>query len=271
MKKSLITAAIALWLQPVQAAEEALIVEDVVSAETPGGHVQRGVLSRLEAAPSPEKLLVVVSGHPGITRPVRSDSGKVTTRQAGNFLVRSRQLLLSAKVATLLLDCRSDFEGTCPDSYQTSAERTRDIDLLVDSVKRRLPSIQQTWMVSTSRGVMTSAAVLKHAKGSYSGVIHTAGTYDLAMGWGLPFGPSPTPQFIFHHRHDPCRVTPYQDAVRIAKKWGITLVSVDGGGGFRGDPCQAFTQHGFAGQEQKVAHAIRFLVESGQAGSTEID
>jgi hypothetical protein len=49
------------------------------------------------------------------------------------------------------------------------------------------------------------------------------------------------------------------------------LVTVHGGSGFRGDPCQAFTQHGFAGREEKVAVAIRRLVETGVIAQTEID
>jgi hypothetical protein len=48
-------------------------------------------------------------------------------------------------------------------------------------------------------------------------------------------------------------------------------VTVDGGSGFKGDPCQAFTQYGFAGREEKVAVAIRRLVETGAIAQTEID
>jgi len=48
-------------------------------------------------------------------------------------------------------------------------------------------------------------------------------------------------------------------------------VTVDGGSGFKGDPCQAFTQHGFAGREEKVAVSIRQLVETGAITQTEID
>ncbi len=49
------------------------------------------------------------------------------------------------------------------------------------------------------------------------------------------------------------------------------LVTVDGGSGFKGDPCQAFTQHGFSGREEKVTVAIRRLVETGVVVQTEID
>ncbi len=247
------------------------INEVIVSVKTPGGLEQQAVLSKLDSASTPKKLIVVVSGHPGVTRPRINDQGKITTRQNGNFLVRSRHHLISDQVIILLLDCRSDFESACPDHYQASAERAKDIDELVREVKKRFPSIEETWALSTSRGVLTTAGLLKHAQSAYAGIIHTAGTYSKAREQGLDFGPFKTPQYIFHHRQDPCTITPYKDAVGLSKTWGIVLVTVDGGSGFKGDPCQAFTQHGFAGLEEKVSVAIRRLVEMGAPAETLID
>jgi hypothetical protein len=138
-------------------------------------------------------------------------------------------------------------------------------------VKKRFPSIEQTWALSTSRGVLTTVGLLNYAQGAYTGIIHTAGTYSKVRERGLDFGPFTTPQYIFHHRQDPCPITLHKDAVTLSRTWGIVLVTVDGGSGFRGDPCQAFTQHGFAGREEKVAVAIRRLVETGAIAQTEID
>ncbi len=247
------------------------ISEVIISVKTPSGLEQQGVLSKLDNANTPKKLIVVVSGHPGVIRPRINDQGKITTRQNGNFLVRSRHHLVSDQVITLLLDCRSDFESACPDHYQASAERAKDIDELVREVKKRFPSIEETWALSTSRGVLTTAGLLKHAQSAYAGIIHTAGTYNKVREQGLDFGPFKTPQYIFHHRQDPCTITPYKDAVGLSKTWGAVLLTVDGGSGFKGDPCQAFTQHGFAGLEEKVSVAIRRLVEMGAPAETLID
>ncbi len=142
------------------------INEVIVSVKTPSGLEQQGVLSKLDNANTPKKLIVLVSGHPGVTRPRINDQGKITTRQNGNFLVRSRHHLISDQVITLLLDCRSDFETVCPDNYQASAERAKDIDDLVQEVKKRFPSIEQTWALSTSRGVLTTAGLLETRPGS---------------------------------------------------------------------------------------------------------
>lgn len=247
------------------------VIEQIISVKTPNEAYQQGVLSKLEAAASPTKLLVVVSGHPGVTRPEIDEAGEITTRQNGNFLVRSRHLLISNQVVTLLLDCRSDFESSCPDVYQASLERAQDIALLVQEVKKKFPSLEQTWAVSTSRGVITTAGLLKYDPSSYTGIIHTAGTYRKAKDLGLAFGPIITPQFIYHHKSDPCPMTLYRDAAAIAERWGVSLVTVEGGTGFRGDACQAFTQHGFTGREEKVAASINRLVETGVVERFNID
>lgn len=262
---------LAVWGFDLHANSSNAIVEEIVSVKTAKGFDQQGVLSVAGSAPAPQKLLIVVSGHPGVTRPQKNMLGKITTRQEGNFLVRSRQYLVSPQLATLLLDCRSDFSEVCADEYQASEERARDIDLLVNEVKKRLPTVQQSWVVSTSRGVITTAALLKHAESAYAGIIHTAGTYGKAREQGLDFGPYRTPQYIFHHKEDPCRMTLHKDAVEIAEKWAVALVTVSGGSGFRGQACQAFTQHGFTGREEQVANAIRRLVELGKLERNEID
>jgi hypothetical protein len=244
------------------------VSERIVSVTLPGALRQQGVLSVYGENPKPEKLLVIVSGHPGVTRPYIDQAGKIQTKQNGNFLVRSRQFMISNKVALLLLDCRSDFVDMCDDQYQASAQRAQDVLTLVASVKDLYPTIREVWAVSTSRGAVSTAGFLKHAEKSFSGVIHTASTFSKATDQGLDFGPYiNTPQFLVHHKDDPCGLTLYRDAYMTAAKWKIPLITVEGGSGFRGQKCQAFTQHGFAGMEAQTGAAILFLVENGQPKS----
>jgi hypothetical protein len=247
------------------------VSERIVSVTLSGEHRQQGVLSVIGENPKPEKLLVIVSGHPGVTRPYLDQAGKIQTKQNGNFLVRSRQFMISNKVALLLLDCRSDFVAICDDQYQASAQRAQDVLSLVESVKTLYPSIGEVWAVSTSRGAVSTAGFLKYAEKSFSGVIHTAATFSKATDQGLDFGLyKNTPQFFMHHKDDPCAITLYRDAYLIAARWKIPLITVEGGSGFRGQKCQAFTQHGFAGMEEQVGAAILYLVENGQPKSLSI-
>ncbi len=245
--------------------------EEIVSVKTQSGHVQAGVFSRSGAASQPQKLLVVISGHPGVTRPFVNAAGRIQTKQEGNFLVRSKRFLLSDDVATLLLDCRSDFDTVCPDDYQASLDRAEDIQLLINHVRTKAASIREVWAVSTSRGVITTAGLAKHVPTRYAGLVHTAGTYGKAIDQGLKFERTEVPQYFVHHRDDPCQMTLHEHAQAVSSKNGHQLVTVMGGSGFRGQACQAYTQHGFTGQEQKVAQAIRTLVETGRTASNLIE
>lgn len=247
------------------------LIEEIVTVKTRSGFQQSGVLGVATPVSKPTRLLVIVSGHPAVTRPVVNAVGRIQTKQEGNFLVRSRKYLVSDRVATLLLDCRSDFETLCTDEYQASVDRVEDIQLLVKQVREKLTGISEVWAVSTSRGVITTAALAKHAVGRYKGVIHTAGTYGKAMDQGLSFEPTSVVQYFVHHKDDPCGMTLHQHAVTLTSRNSHPLVTVLGGSGFRGQPCQAFTQHGFTGQEEKVARAIRDLVETGQLELTTIE
>lgn len=245
--------------------------EEIISVKTQSGHSQAGVFSKISAASQPKKLLVVISGHPGVTRPFVNAVGRMQTRQEGNFLVRSKRFLLSDDVATLLLDCRSDFDTVCPDDYQASLDRAEDIQQLIHHVRTKAPALQEVWAVSTSRGVITTAGLAKHVPTRYAGLIHTAGTYGKAIEQGLKFERTAVPQYFFHHRDDPCQMTLHEHAQAVSSKNGHQLVTVLGGSGFRGQACQAYTQHGFTGQEQKVAQAIRTIVETGRTASNLIE
>ncbi len=262
---------VALALFAANAVKASEPVEEIVSVKTQSGHLQAGVFSKGSAASQPTKLLVVISGHPGVTRPFVNAAGRIQTKQEGNFLVRSKRFLISDDVATLLLDCRSDFDTVCPDDYQASVDRAEDIQSLINHVRSKLASLREIWAVSTSRGVVTTAGLAKHVPNRYTGLIHTAGTYGKAIEQGLKFERSQIPQYFFHHRDDPCQMTLHEHAQAVAVKNGHQLVTVLGGSGFRGQACQAYTQHGFTGQEQKVAQAIRALVEAGRTELTLIE
>jgi hypothetical protein len=42
------------------------------------------------------------------------------------------------------------------------------------------------------------------------------------------------------------------------------LITVTGGSGFRGDACNAYTEHGFRGKEKEVMTAIGKIMITGQ-------
>ena len=55
-----------------------------------------------------------------------------------------------------------------------------------------------------------------------------------------------------------------------AERFGIPLISVQGGSGFQGPACMAHTQHGFKGREEDVMRAIGEIMRSGRAASASL-
>ena len=243
--------------------------EEVVSVARPGGATQSGILSVQLGASGPRLLAVLVPGSPGVLRPAQTGPGTVRTEMGGNFLIRSRTLLLAPDIATLAVDCRSDFQRTCPDDYQASEARVRDIEALVAEARRRQPGIEEAWLISTSRGAIASASAVRHAGGSFAGIVHSAGAIDLAQALGLDFRGA-TPQYLVHHRQDPCRATSYASAARLAHGRGIPLLTARGGNGFTGPPCEARTEHGFWSIEPRVAARLQRLMRGEDRSGGEI-
>ena len=66
-----------------------------------------------------------------------------------------------------------------------------------------------------------------------------------------------------HHEDDPCAYTSYRDARAFCQKSGNPLLTVRGGGPWRGAACEAFTAHGFAGVERETVHALQSWVKTG--------
>jgi len=75
--------------------------------------------------------------------------------------------------------------------------------------------------------------------------------------WSLPL-------LWVHHAADPCPVTPYAMAKRIAEQGAWPLITVHGGGPSQGDACKAMTAHGFVGIENETVAAMKHWLKTGQ-------
>lgn len=245
-------------------------VEKILTVQTSNGSKQSGVVSYLANATTPSILVAIIPGHPVLARASVNFTGKVMIQQDASFVVRERLRLLDQDVATLVIDCRSDFWIACDDGYQMTEQRFKDIRPLIDLAKDNFPSIKQVWMLSTSRGYFTSAAITKYSGDYFSGVIHTAGVVDMVIKHPDAISKTATPQFFVHHADDPCNLTKYSTAKNVATKVEAPLISVYGGSGYFGNACQAHTQHGFKGMEEKVMGSISQVIKTGAVVQTEI-
>ena len=71
---------------------------------------------------------------------------------------------------------------------------------------------------------------------------------------GFDFATIKVPALLVHHVSDPCVVTPYGDAARLADKF--PLISVFGGSPPQSGPCDPFSPHGFFGKESETVEQI---------------
>ena len=264
-----VTLSLLLWAhgahaQPVPAHAEGL-AEKLYTVPVSDGGLQHGVLSGKSGVQGQDLLAVLLPGYPSVVRPVMDGGAMVSSRLTGNFLIRSRRFLADERMLTLVVDCNTRVGDYCTPAYQASRQRQSDVQALIDAVKKDHPALKEVWLLGTSMGTISSAFMALHAPGQYAGVIHTASITDFVGRRpyteleGFDYARITIPQLFVHHADDPCAITSYASAQKIAQKFGLPLVTVQGGSGFTGDPCAARTQHGFQGRESAV---MKFMAEA---------
>ncbi len=268
----LCTAALPGAAQETPTAAEGLF-EELVAVEIAPGVTQVGVYSVKAGGGVPDILAVLLPGNPSVVRPVVENGAMVRSKLNGNFLIRARRHLASERIATLIVDCRSDSGDSCSSRYQASAARQADVQKLIEAVRGRAPSLASVWLIGTSLGTVSSAFMAAHGGGLYAGVLHTATITEVERAGEMrdfDYGQIGVPQAFVHHRDDPCGVTRYASVERIAAKFHIPLVSVAGGSDFSGAPCEAYSQHGFRGKEVEVMRHMAGIMTGGRIEAAEI-
>ncbi len=267
--------AIVLQTYPVSAQDGATqtvgLNEEIVSVDLNGDRKQVGVYTTSSSSKNPTRLAVLLPGYPSVVRPVVENGVMTNSRLSGNFLIRSRQFLVDETIASLIVDCQSDSGDLCSSTYQASKQRQEDVDKLIAEVKRRTPSISEVWLIGTSMGTISSSYMPIHNPSGYAGAIHTASITEpyarnsyRELG-GFDYKKTTVPQYFVHHAADPCFLTTYAGAKSITDKYKVPLITVIGGGDFKGDACKAFTEHGFRGKEKDVMRNIGVIIKTGRA------
>ena len=250
--------------------------ETLLSADLTENKKQVGVLSLKAGTDQPTKLAVLLPGNPSVVRPVVENNVMTSAELAGNFLIRARRFLVDESIATLIIECQSGISDHCDADYQASVGRQQDVEKLIAEVRKKIPSVNQVWLVGTSMGTISSSFMLKHAPSAYAGAIHTAAITEpyaknsyRELG-GFDYKKAGKPQFLIHHKEDPCSLTTYSGAKTISEKYELPLITVFGGSGFNGPACKAHTAHGFKGKEKEVMGAIAQIIKTGTASQLEI-
>ena len=271
----LVFVAIVLQIYPASAqdiaAHDLNLNEELISVDLGGNKKQVGVYTTSSKSQTPTRLAVLVPGYPSVVRPVVENGAMTNSRLSGNFLIRSRHFLVDETIASLIVDCPSDSGDYCSSTYQASKQRQEDVDKLIAEIKRLTPSISEVWLIGTSMGTISSSYMPIHNPSGYAGAIHTASITEpyarnsyRELG-GFDYKKTAVPQYFVHHAADPCFLTTYAGAKSITDKYKVPLITVTGGGDFKGNACNAFTEHGFRGKEKDVMRNIGAIIKTGRA------
>lgn len=250
--------------------------EVLVSTTTEDNKIQQGVLSLKINSNQPTYLAVLLPGYPSVVIPEMKNDIMYNAKLIGNFLIRSRSHLVDTEIASLIVDCKPNITGICQSSYQSSIQRHQDVSKLIIEIKKRYSSIREVWLVGTSMGTISSSFMPTYDDNFYTGSIHTA---TITVAGGGSFGElgnfdykkTKIPQFFIHHKDDPCDKTTYARVKDITDKFNLPLVTVFGGSDFKGNPCAAFSQHGFRGKEKEVMNTIKEIIKTKKLNKYEIN
>ncbi|MBL8488918.1 MAG: hypothetical protein JNK22_17780 [Rhodocyclaceae bacterium] len=231
------------------------------------GYTISGLAVSLPGSSGRRHGIALFPGHPGILR-LREENGQPAFDLRGNFLVRSRRHWLDAETLVLMVDAPSDEWAAFPQHFRETPRYGDDVRALIEEAGRRHRVAEWTF-VGTSEGSVSAFHAARMNPGLARRLVLTSSVFSPSRhGPGLSgadFGGYPHPLLWVHHAEDPCRYTAYGDAKAFAARTGRPLVTVRGGGPWRGAACEAHTAHGFAGLEREVVAAMQAWVKTGAA------
>ena len=235
------------------AANSAAAAEDIVILATRDGVTQSYLLSPPPAGKA-QAVAILFAGAAGKVELEREAARTLLDR--GNYLVRSRRLFAGHGVAAAVMDAPSDQPRGMDDDFRLGDRHQTDMETVAADLKKRFPGVP-VFLVGTSRGTVSAAALARRFGKTVDGVVLTSAVFLAGRQRGLSgfdFSSISAPLLFVHHVDDGCAATPYYAAKRLADRY--PLVSVSGGPPAQSGPCEAMSAHGFLGREADTVDAI---------------
>jgi pimeloyl-ACP methyl ester carboxylesterase len=188
---------------------------------------------------------------------------------SNNFLIRSREAFADAGFNVLVMGKPGDRAALDPE-FRAGGDHLQDLRALVALAQKEFG--KPVWLVGTSRGTISAAnAAINLPAGTISGLVLTSSITNGEKSVPLPSMDLPSialPALVMHHRQDECRIAQPDRAQRIVERLKAApvkkLLLVDGGGGARGNPCEALHYHGYIGMEAEAVKLITEFVKNPQ-------
>jgi pimeloyl-ACP methyl ester carboxylesterase len=243
----------------------AALANEVIVAQPPG----RSISALVTHQPGATKLthaIALFPGSPGYMN-LRVEGSAIRFGLGGNFLVRARRHFIEDGFLTVVIDAPSDNQVNFWHSYRASDRYGDDVRAVVDAVSKKFGALDWT-CIGTSEGSVSAVHAARMVSPPAKRVALTASLVTPSFaGPGVRVSDVrqvDIPVLWVHHRNDPCSYTQYSRVKQYAEETKTPLVTVTGASGIRGDPCMAFTQHGFVGMEIMTIKAILSWIRTGQ-------
>ena len=245
----LLTAAAPAWAQ----------AERVIDVPTRPGVTERVLL--IESPNAKATVILFAGGHGGLQI---APNGKIGWG-AGNFLVRTRQMLAGHGVNVATLDAPSDRQAS-PFLSGFRQSRGHVADLKAVMAYLRQQSNVPVWLMGTSMGTLSATFItteLPRESGGPDGLVLTSTILSFPGARAvpaMPLGFIKVPVLVVHHRQDGCEhckvanLPQVMDQLTGAPRKELMLF--DGGSIKNPDPCEAFHYHGYNGIEAEVVPKI---------------
>jgi len=260
----------ALWLiilslqSPLAHAGDDPVVTESVMSVTFADRTMAALVTHFEAHQNFKRAIVLMPGHPGIMKIRSAQSFELK----GNFLIRTRKMWLDAETVVFSVDAPSDEWSGFSGYFRGGARYAEDIRGLFAEIGKRYGPLP-TVIVGTSEGSVSAYYAVRALDQANVKVIFSSSLFNFSRNSpglaGMDFDDIKAPMLWVHHLSDPCAWTPYWQAKRHAEKTRSPLVTVKSEMQGRGDPCQAFSPHGYVGVEAETVQAMKHWVLHGEA------
>ena len=243
----------------------AAFTNEVIVAQLPG----RSVSALITHRPGDAKFthaIALFPGSPGYMN-LRVEDGEIRFGLRGNFLVRARRHFIEDGFMTVVIDAPSDQQGSFYQAFRETPRYGEDVKGVLDTVSKRFGALDWTF-IGTSEGSVSAAHAARMLPSEAKRVVLTSSVVAPSRrGRGVEVADINAiriPVLWVHNRNDPCKFTQYSRIRSYAEETKTPLVTVSGAGNVRGEPCEAFTEHGFVGMEVKTIKAILVWIRTGQ-------
>jgi hypothetical protein len=195
------------------------------------------------------------------------DTTGTSLLNTGDFLIRSADIFLRNGLNVMMPDAAPAFPGGLAQADRLSATHAAELQGFINAAINRWG--KPVWIVGTGSGSTSAvtAGGFQPALAGLRGVVMTSttppGLPAVQATFNLYASRITLPALVVWHQNDHCSVSPPADSAALfaaIPSTGKASATFQGGHSVADNPCDDFSEHGYAGIEEEVAKKIAEFV-----------